>query len=935
MTSRRRACLLAAFVVCAALPAAGQPAAPGPARFSSCRAALAAAPDDYDAAYCFYTAAVDGRAWAEGMAELGRLIAAQPGNRWLRLARGHLQRVLQPVPDLDGAAASYRAAAAAFADGGRAEGELLARSSLRDLLAARGETAAAGREVERVITIGRGATDPIVQARAWSVEASHVLNTGGDVGRAYGLLRRSERAVVPDGPYRMRRTAVTALANVAFRLGRVDEAVALYRRLGAMAQAEGDTQTQVVASANILNTEVYGESWRPTPGGRERLLRLARESLALGLAASRPITVLRAHRVLADLLAADHDGGAAALDHAAQCAALAATTAQYLDEAACRWQEARLRHASAPAQARAAAQLALAATARANNPLADGEGVGQAIRFSWLSRPRAEAARESLTALDALETLRALQDTPGSSAEASAFWTTDYYWLAGRLLLDHAEADVAGAFAVAERLRARTLLEARAQAPRDPSDPVVAARQTTLAAIAALQRGLMDPASDVLTRQRRLGELADLELAVREADRRLANGTPRPGAPLASLDAVQQALGPGQALLSYHLGLWQTYTGDFGGGAWLTVVTPATRRIYKVPDRTHFAAIVPVFAGLLARRGHDAGPAAARLYDDVFGAALRDLPAGTTQLVLVPDGPLHGLPFEALRAGAAGPPLAARYEIEVTPSATLWLATRASASPAAGTLVLADPSLDGAARAPALAREAWPFRGGLGPLPNARREARAARRHLDGVDARAGADASEHALKRTDLGAYGVVHFAAHAVADEAVPERSAVLLAAGDAAEDGLLQAREIEDLDWSGTIVILSACQTASGSVVDGEGVMSLARAFFAGGARTVIGTRWPVGDRDAAAFFETFYRALGEGVTVSAALASAKRQAIDAGASPALWAGVVLLGDGGARPGGRAHGGTPPWGWAVALAALAGGVGWLWLQRGARRG
>lgn len=936
MTSRCLVCVLAALLWSVAHPSADEAATPGAERFARCRAALAAAPDDYDAAYCFYAAAVDGQAWAAGMREFARLTAAHPANWWLRLARGHLQRVLQPVPDLDGAEVSYRAVVAGFVDRGHAQGELLARSSLRDLLVVRGQTEAAGREVDRVVAIGRAAADPILQAWAWSVEAGHVLNTGGDVSRAYGLLRRTEQAAFPGGPYRLRRSCVTSLANVAFRLGRVDEALALYRRLQAMAEAEGDMQTHVVASANMLNTEVYSESWQPTPGGRERLLTHARQSLALGLAARRPITVLRAHRVLADLLARGDDGGAAALGHAEQCAALAAATAQYLDEAACRWQEARLRQAASPARARAAAQQALAATARARNPLADGEGVGQAMRFSWLTRPRREAIRESLTALSALETLRALQDTSGSSAEAFAFWTNDYYWLAGRLLRDEAEADVAGAFAVAERLRARTLLDARARTARRAEGPAAAAHRAVLTAIAAVQRELIDPATDEPTRQRRLAELAGLELSLQEADRRISQGEVRPGAvaTFASLDAVQRTLGPGEALLSYHLGLWETYDGDFGGGAWLTVVTAATRRVYKVPDRTHFAAIVPVFAGLLSGRRGDVGPAAVRLYRDVFSTALRDLPAGTSRLILVPDGPLHGLPFDALRQDADSPPLTVRYEIEVTPSATLWMAARASVPPAPGTIVLADPALVGSAGAPASLRAGWTARGGrLGPLPDARREGRAARRHLAAVTALEGAQASEHALKSRDLGPYGVVHLAAHAVSDEAVPERSAVLLSAGADDEDGLLQAREIADLALDGKIVILSACQTASGAVLSGEGVMSLARSFFAGGARTVIGTRWPVGDRAAATFFEAFYRALGRGVTVAAAVATAKRQAIESGASPMMWAGVVLLGDGSARPGGAAPEAPALWVWAAALPAFMAAAGAVIRRRSGR--
>ena len=135
-------------------------------------------------------------------------------------------------------------------------------------------------------------------------------------------------------------------------------------------------------------------------------------------------------------------------------------------------------------------------------------------------------------------------------------------------------------------------------------------------------------------------------------------------------------------------------------------------------------------------------------------------------------------------------------------------------------------------------------------------------------------------------------------MADDGAAERSAVFLAPGADGEDGLLQAREIGALDLNGQIVVLSACQTAGGTVLGGEGVLSLARAFFQAGARTVVGTRWPIRDADAAALFEMFYRNLARGLTVSEALARTKADAIAEHHPPAAWAALVLWGEGSAR-------------------------------------
>jgi CHAT domain-containing protein len=94
---------------------------------------------------------------------------------------------------------------------------------------------------------------------------------------------------------------------------------------------------------------------------------------------------------------------------------------------------------------------------------------------------------------------------------------------------------------------------------------------------------------------------------------------------------------------------------------------------------------------------------------------------------------------------------------------------------------------------------------------------------------------------------------------------------------------------------MVVLSACQSAGGVVLQGEGVLGLTRAFFEGGARTVVGNLWPVEDREAAVLVDHFYRHLTAGLSVSDALAQAQRERWAAGDSTAAWASLVVLGDG----------------------------------------
>ncbi|MGH9159659.1 MAG: CHAT domain-containing protein, partial [Vicinamibacteraceae bacterium] len=599
------------------------------------------------------------------------------------------------------------------------------------------------------------------------------------------------------------------------------------------------------------------------------------------------------------------------------------------DEAVCSWVAALLLHDKAPDRARAAELRAIESTARANNPRTHAYSAGRRMRLSWKTKPRAEAIRDSLETIDAIETLRSLQEDSDTTAELFSIWTLDYHWFSGRLLRDRHAGDLDLAFSITERMRARSLLDRLASAPRrlNRDHPTVANRRSLLEAIAIVQRRLMDPTISEDDRRERLEELEALERREQEAQRQItlaANHRHRSRPTFAGLDAVQSTLADTEALLSFQVGSWKTYEGEFGGGSWLIVLTRRGHSVYRLPDRTQLAPIVPIFTGVLASPD-DAGTAAAiRLYDDILADALRALPPGIERLILVPDGPLHRLPFDALRSARDAAPLALRYELITVPSATLWLHWRQNGSrpSSRGALAFADPELRSGGGFGAAERNAVLHEGlRLGRLPHARRETRALARHIGSVDALVGSGASERTLKDRDLRQYGILHFAAHAVADESHPARSAVLLSPGADAEDGLLQAREIEELDLDGVVVVLSACRTASGAILSGEGVLSLARAFFEAGAQSVIGTRWPIRDEEAAALFDDFYRALGEGAPLATALRQAKVRAIDAGRPASAWASLVILGDGGFRPvRGRGHETSRPGPFVVAL-ALAG--------------
>jgi CHAT domain-containing protein/tetratricopeptide (TPR) repeat protein len=868
----------AAWLTLAAAVSAAAAADP----FAACAARFAREPAVYESSYCFFQVAQQGGLWDEAARRLDALAARHPANFWLTLARGNVEW----TRDLGRAERFYRAAAEGFASQRESEGEVLARYNLRTILYRAGRTGEAGAEVERVMQVAEASGRRVLLARAFTLRATHLTDTGRDLDEAYRALRRADESAGEDAPYTLRRSIVFGLGNACFQLGRFDEALGHYRRVAEMTRQASDTLSLATALYSEVNTRMRALEELPRPGGREEVAALARAALRTADASGhREIQVLL-HRTLGELSSATPGAGAEA--HFRTCIALAREIQQPRELGHCLWSLARhLAERGRAGEARRRLDEAQELARGAGDVWSLAHAARHAMRVGWLTRPRDEALAESLLDLDAIEAVHRL---PGEDvgAEVLSTWARDYYWVAGRLL-DTAGAapsrpDLERAFEVVERMRARVLLETltAARGARAGAAPDAAAdrHQEVLRRIVEVHRELLAGRHDAAGRRAVLERLDALELerdgARRERDRRSA---PEAAAPrFARLAEVETALAPDEALLSFVIGLREELGGDFGGGAWVMATTRAGTTVHPVPDRVRLHTVAGLFLGLFeGRDGREAAPAAG-LYRELLAPALETLPAGVTRLVVVPDDALHRLPFAALRPAADAAPLASRYEITLAPSASLWLRWRlAPPSRAPRTaLVLADPALAGlATAAPAAQRgAALALAPALGPLPHARAEGRAIVRALGGgAELWTGEAASEHALKSAPLSQFAVVHFAAHAVVDDEQPERSAVFLSAGSAAEDGLLQSPEVADLPLQGRAVVLSACRSASGAVLRGEGLIGLGRSFFRAGSPAVVGSLWPLRDDEAAALFTAFYRALGRGAPIGAALREAQ--------------------------------------------------------------
>lgn len=901
--------LLAALPIAAAATAAGRPAPAGrspavqaapavaaAAALDRCDRVLAEDRDSIRAFRCIVLAGSTGLIPNETLAgAIDERLARDPSNPVLRLARAALADE-RGDPDAE---PDYAGAAAAFAASADRPGQVLALVSLSSFHSRRRNLEAASRALDDARRVAEGTSDEALAARL-EIQAAWIAYAQSDYGRAGRVLDAVAAAARRDATDLLPRW-LNARAAVYWALGDHPAAAAAYEQQLALLNKAGDVRSQATTLNNLAllsrgeakrgyawqsleiaqrtgdrGSEAYALFYLSEASSGAESVAFARRALAAARAARNPVVQAMAARRLAVALVATNETEAYRLIEDSIAAARAMADA---DETV--------------------RQLVIRSIMR------------------WQTGPRDRAVADSLAAIDAIERIRNLQPEDVVRARRFAQWRYAYYRLAwhllqgtlapdGRVTAEEREL----AFATLERVRARLLLERldSAQAPvagRLPADhPLRRERRRLLQEIAAVNRRLASRDLAEADRSDALAELARLEREEEAASARLAAQDPSFAAvrlpPLPRTADLRAALAPDEALIVLQvIDLPLDAGGSYGG--WVWVFTRNDLRLVRIDDTGGLTARIDAFVGLIARGDHGEAAAAVRLWRDIFGAALDDLPAGIARLVLVAEEALPRVPFPALRPSPDAPPLGDRYELTLVPSASMWLAwRRAPPSPAPNpALVLASPTRPGALAADSAARgpDVASAEPSLPALPFGRQEGRWLLRALGrGTRVLSGPAASEARLKAEPLSAYRLLHFATHASVDLQHPERTAVLLADGGPGDDGLLQVREIVELPLDDRVVVLSSCESAGGRLVPGEGLVGLAHAFFRAGARTVVANLWPVRDRDAARMFESVARHLGAGRSVSESVALARREQIAAGAPADVWAGLVVLGDGG---------------------------------------
>lgn len=311
-----------------------------------------------------------------------------------------------------------------------------------------------------------------------------------------------------------------------------------------------------------------------------------------------------------------------------------------------------------------------------------------------------------------------------------------------------------------------------------------------------------------------------------------------------------------------------------------------------------------------------------KLYELIFQPLVKYL-AKDTQIIVVPDGILYYLPFEALVTDIAKKrhdpkQLFSRYQnahyliedyaISYVPAASILALERTaveSQKPSKGKLVAFGkpdfgPFKDVAAAEMSLAANLSLKKSqGLIFAPLSVQDVYEVSEIMRPASVFIEDEATEDRFKK-EAGYFSNIYLSTHAIIYESQPMYSLIAFAQNaDPSEDGFLHTYEVFNLRLNADLVTLSACETGLGKLSRGEGLIGLTRAFLYAGAQSVVVSMWSV-DESTAMLMKHFYKNIRKGKTKIEALQQAKltllktREKGLSFAHPFLWAPFVLVGE-----------------------------------------
>ena len=581
--------------------------------------------------------------------------------------------------------------------------------------------------------------------------------------------------------------------------------------------------------------------------------------------------------------------------------------------------------------------------------IADRQGqIDSLSGLALVSRNSGELARaqaEARAAIELVDSVRAGVAVPSLRASYAGLNEDVHKSYVDILMRLHRREPAAGhavaALLVNEQLRARAfremLLETRADL-RQGADPALVDRERRLRSeINAAERGRLQLVEGKLDATRLAAAERELEALLSayqqvEAELRTRQQSGLVAATTPQLADIQRSLDEGTVLLEYALGKDRSY-------AW--VITPTSVESIELPERDAIEKSARrAYEMLVATRQTEARlqarQSAADLSRLILVPVVKHL-AGK-RVLIVADGALEYIPFGALplpnaslTVSASSPPMIVGHEVVSLSSASVLplLRNEQAARPRAPkTLaIFADPVLDrrdsrveGAVRsAVSTGSTNNPSADRQEPIDDVSRSARDTGASFERLqysrveaDTIAAMTPAADTLKALDFRAsrdiavsreleqYRIVHFATHGLINSQRPELSGVVLSLVDEqgrAQDGFLRLHDIYNLKLAADLVVLSACQTALGREIKGEGLVGLTRGFMHAGSPRVVASLWEVRDRATAELMKRFYRGiLIQGLRPAAALRAAQVSMWKEPqwSAPFYWAGFVLQGD-----------------------------------------
>ena len=505
-----------------------------------------------------------------------------------------------------------------------------------------------------------------------------------------------------------------------------------------------------------------------------------------------------------------------------------------------------------------------------------------------------KAEAELAPALEKLEATRQL--VSDSTLQASYFAAErKCYELAVELRMRRFESDPAGgadalALDTSERSRARGLLDAltarAASGPYESGEAEARLMQSNMAVDRAFDRRLklqvvggakrdLEASSSELVQA--LGKLEQAEDEM-HADSSQAS---KPSPTMSSAEIEQASLGSDATFFEYALGAERSYLWVIGAGKRKSYVLPPREQLENMVRQWRALATSPerTQAGAGANFKHLSARLSCALLADAVNAQM-------PRMVIVPDGDLAMLPFAALPekgcSRTPGEPLVVGHEITLTHSLSVFLSQKPEADRGAfqGEMaIVADPVFDAAdPRVAALMvrepkRNSYPTQAqettaALPRLLNSGYEASAIQKAVQKVAGNnriflaQGFDANLETMLSPAMQNYRIWHLATHGVYDETMPEFSGLvfsLVGKDGNPRFGFLKAHDIAKLNVRAELVVLSACDSAAGENVNGEGVMGLSYAFLHAGAKQVVSTLWNIDDAKSRDLMIAFYMEL----------------------------------------------------------------------------